>query len=134
MAQCTASKANGQRCLQNVAVEGAKCVFHDPARAEAAQAKGRETAAAKRREANVRTVSADEAPPNPETIAECAAYASWALGAVTTGVIDARTAREITGLLGRIQSALKESKTVDEIAELRADMAELQRARVGVVR
>ena len=136
--QCSATTEAGHRCRQRSTVnDTGLCLLHDPKRralAQAARRKGARASAKAKVAGRIKTVSPEEAPANPTTIAEVAGYASWALGALTTGAIDARTAREITGLLGRVQNALKDSKVVDEIAELRERMDEIQRKRVGVVR
>lgn len=135
---CKAIKADGVRCGQVSTLNAdGLCMFHDPGRklvAQAARKKGGVAAAKKQREGRILTVEASEAPPNPKTIADCVEYASWALGAVTTGLIDPRTAREITGLLGRVQMALRDSKVADDITELRERIDEIQRDRIGVVR
>ena len=99
MAECTALKADGTRCRQGSSLNNdGLCLFHDPARkreAQAARKRGAKASAKAKMAQRIKTVDACEAPPKPETIADCVAYASWALGAVTTGAIDSRTAHEI---------------------------------------
>ena len=135
---CKAIKPDGTRCLQvSTLNEEGLCLWHDPERkrqAQAARKRGSKASNKKRMDGKIRTVSRDEAPPNPTTIAECVAYASWALGAVTTGAIDSRTAHEISVLIGQVQRGLKDSKISDDVAELREQLAELRRGTVGAVR
>ena len=135
---CKAIKADGTRCRQISSLnEDGVCLWHDESRhrqAQAARKRGAKASHKKKMDGRIRTVSASEAPPNPTTIAECVAYASWALGAVTTGAIDSRTAHEISVLIGQVQRGLKDSKISDDVAELRAQLAELRRGSVGVVR
>lgn len=63
---------------------------------------GRRGARAKhsRRSANtVRTVPVEEAPAPPKTLEDAVGWLSWITHSVTTGRIDARTAKEATGAL-----------------------------------
>ncbi len=136
MAQCTAIKDDGERCGQKMSAEGL-CVFHDPGRkrqAQAARRKGAKASHKKKMDGRIRTVDASEAPPAPETIEDCAKWASWAVHAVAVGLIDARTADAVGKLLNALQRALKDSKVEADVAELRTKLAELRRGSVGVVR
>ena len=131
--RCEGMKADGVRCQIVVADGTTFCIWHDPSqagrrRAASARKRGAKASAKKKLDGKIRTVDASEAPANPTTIAECVAYASWALGAVTTGKIDSRTAHEISVLLAQIQRGLKDSKLVDDVAALREQIAQLRKA------
>ena len=126
--RCQAIKADGKRCGQknNLSSEGL-CIFHDPERkkqATEARRKGQKASTKKRLDGKIKTVSASEAPPAPETIVDCAKWASWAVHAVAVGSIDARTGDTVGKLLNALQRALKDGKMVDDVAALREQIAE----------
>ena len=130
--RCEGVKADGVRCQIVVTGGTTFCIWHDPSqagrrRAASARKRGARASAKKKLNGKIRTVDASEAPANPTTIADCVAYASWALGAVTTGAIDSRTAHEISVLIGQVQRGLKDSKISDDVAALREQLSELKR-------
>ena len=137
-AQCKAIKSDGTRCRQGSSLSDDRlCLFHDPDRKRAAtiaRKRGGKAAQKKRMDGKIKTVSVSEAPPAPETIDDCAKWASWAVHAVAVGLIDARTADAVGKLLNALQRALKDSKVEADVAELRTQLAELRRGSVGVVR
>lgn len=132
MPQCQAIKPDGQRCRQGSSLsEEGLCLWHDDGRkrqAQAARKRGVKAAQKKRMDGKIRTVSVSEAPPAPETIKDCATWASWAVHAVAVGSIDARTGDTVGKLLNALQRALKDSKLADSVAALREQIAELRGA------
>ena len=130
--QCTATTKAGTRCRQSSTVnETGFCCHHDPLRARhmaALRSRGGKASAKKRIEGKIKTVDASEAPPPPESIADCASWASWATHAVAVGRIDARTADSVGKLLNALQRALKDGKLVDDVVALRAQIADLRGA------
>ena len=105
-------------------------MWHDPDRkrqAEAARRKGAAASTKKRLDGKIKTVDVSEAPPAPESIGDCAKWASWAVHAVAVGLIDARTADAVGKLLNALQRALKDSKLADSVAALREQIAELRK-------
>ena len=137
--RCEGVKADGVRCQIVVADGTAFCIWHDPSqagrrRAASARKRGAKAGHRKKLEGRIKTLPDETSPSDPGTEAEIASYLSWTTGEVRRGGLDARTGDTIGKLLNAQLRALKESKTADEIAELRAQLAEIQRSSVGVVR
>ena len=132
--QCTATTQKGEQCRQHSTVDASGlCLIHadDPTRKRqlaAARSRGGKTAAKRRIDGKIRTVDASEAPPAPQTIEDCATWASWAVHAVAVGSIDARTGDTVGKLLNALQRALKDGRLVEDVTTLRAQIAELRRA------
>ena len=135
--KCEGTKPDGERCRITVADGTRLCIWHDRSqagrrRAATVRKRGGKESARKKLEGRIKTVSASEAPPAPETIQDCARWASWATHAVAVGLIDARTADAVGKLLNALQRALRDSKVESDVAELRAQVAELRRGSMRV--
>jgi hypothetical protein len=125
---CKATTPEGAPCRQTTSVspETGLCIWHDEARREEANA-ARERGREKRRRPEARTVTPDVAPATPRTLEDAVTYAAWAVTAVTTGVIDARTAREISTLLTTFRMGLEKRDLLRQITELRAKLTEYEK-------
>ena len=134
--QCTATTKAGERCRQASTVdETGLCLLHDPARKRqvlSIRRRGQKAATKKRRENSIRTVAAGVGPEDAETEAEIATYLSWITGAVKRGDLDPRTGDTMVRSCNAQLRARKESKTVEDVAELRAQVAELLRGSMGI--
>lgn len=125
--RCQAIKPSGDRCKVewNLSEDGL-CYFHDPLRAverAGAQKKGQRRSASSRRSGRPVTVSPEEAPPPPETVEDAVIWASWAVHAVATGRIDAKTSHEIAYGLNALQRALEKTRLNDEIQDLKQQVS-----------
>ena len=136
MAQCQVIKADGKRCGQSSSLNQAGvCLWHDPERKRAAtmaRKRGGKAAQKKRLDGKIRTVAAGVGPEDAETEAEIATYLSWITGAVKRGDLDPRTGDTMVRSCNAQLRARKESKTVEDVAELRAQVAELRRGSMRV--
>ena len=134
--QCEHIKADGERCkvTWGVSESSGRCFCHCPERAEEraeSRRKGQAQSAHVRRRSVFRTVPPDRAPPRPETIEDAAAWSSWATLAVATGQLDARTAREIAGLLRVLVSAVEKGALTAQVAELKRQVAALRKGKAA---
>jgi hypothetical protein len=126
---CKATTLAGDQCRQSTSLnEQGLCIWHDASRkaeADAARARGGEGNS--RRKPDIRTVAAEDAPPTPETMDDAVAYAAWAVNAVATGAIDARTAREVNYGLTTFRMGLEKRDLLRQITELRAKLREYEK-------
>jgi hypothetical protein len=110
---CTAVKADGTQCrIKNNLSATGLCLAHDPARRDEAQAARRKGAATRhndRRGTNIRTVLPQDIPHGgePKTLDQVADIAAWAIRAVATGQMDARTGREVGNLCQAFTGVVK---------------------------
>jgi len=130
--QCRGLTPTGDRCqvTTNLSPEGL-CLWHDPAREEAAQAARRRGGKRRpsRKQADVRVVDPDTAPDPPETLDDIVTWASWTAYAVATGTVDARTAREISYALSTLRTGLEKRDLARDVARLRRDLDQLKKGR-----
>ncbi len=68
----------------------------------------------------------DECPPIPESQADAAAWAAWAVHAVATGKLDARTGGEVSKLLNAFRQCLEKAEAREELEKLDELKAQLQ--------
>lgn len=132
-ARCHATKADGSACgaVANIGASGF-CVWHDPDRqAEAATLRHRGATSDKR--SPIITVEASALPTAgpPESIADVVSWAAWATRAVAMGVIDARTAREISSLLTTLRHSLERRDLAKQVETLRRQVQELKRLKAS---
>ena len=80
--------------------------------------KGQKQSAANRRKVLYRTLPPGRCPPPPETCEDAVKWSSWATMQVATGQLDARTAREIAGLLRVFVAAVSKSELEKRIRDL----------------
>ncbi len=125
-ARCTFVRASGARCKVTFALSPAGlCMAHDPqrrAQVEAARAAGGATAGslvAKRAE-KYRTATPEHLPQRrpPKTLDDVVRWSSWAGWAVTTGLIDHGTCRELNRSLGTLGNALNKRDLLRRIRDL----------------
>src|SRR5688572_9242464 len=112
------------RSVLNLSTETGRCVQHDPTREQVRRtivSAGGKAAAQARRSA--RAALPARVPKAPKTIADAERFASWLTYAVTTGVIDARTAHEAAVCLREFRGASEKRILELEIKELRAELA-----------
>ena len=121
--------AKGEPCSSTLGLGATGlCVVHDPARADKAAATrsaGGRAAAAKKREAA--TARPADCPAAPRTLADAVRWSSWAMLAVATGDIDARTGHEIGYLVNAFKAAVEKRDLERQIEELRAELAEARK-------
>lgn len=130
--RCSHVKDSGEQCGMKGNLreteDGALCIWHDPTRRRKAQrmrAKGAKAVAEKKRRAKIRTVEMTEALEPPQDIEDVARWLSWTAVAVSTGKVDARTAREVTYALRALLDALERVEQSEQIEELRAQLEAL---------
>lgn len=136
-ARCGHVKDDGDRCGVRIALNprNGLCVWHDPerrGRASEMRAKGgRNTGRARRQSPArpVRVVDVTETPgPPPETLEDALLWASWAVHAVATGKMDAKTGHEVGFLLRAFLDGRRHLDKVDErIRKLQETLRKLQR-------
>jgi hypothetical protein len=132
--RCQAIRSRGERCKVDFGVdpESGLCWHHDPKRADerrrAASQGGHSTAAIQRGNRR-RTALAEDVPPEPQTVEDAIKWASWAVRAVATGVIDVRTAHEVGYVLRAFLDGRKHLDSVDSrVKALRKTLKELREA------
>lgn len=125
---CGHPKRSGGTCRQVVAAEGDVCIWHDPARQkEATEARQRAAAKTNAQRRKTRTADPSEVPEPPKTIHDAIEWASWAVHAVATGKIDARTAHEMAYTLRAFMDGRRHADSVDErVKELAAKLDKLK--------
>jgi hypothetical protein len=115
--RCSYVKSSGSRCKVDFGLsEDGHCWHHDPAKAAArrrARERGGAVTASKSRKLKMRTALEDEVPAAPQTVEDAIAWASWAVTAVATGKIDARTGHEIGYVLRAFLDGRKHLDSVD---------------------
>jgi len=130
MAKCIQVKANGERCGMDVANEGERCIWHDPGRrkeAREARRRGARRANQKRQTKGARTADPSKVPDRPRTVEDAVEWASWAVHAVATGEIDARTGHEIGYVLRAFLDGRKHADAIgDRVKELAAKLKTLR--------
>jgi len=135
---CGFEKEDGTRCgaYFGLSEQNGYCFHHDPLReAErtAAKSKGGKVAGSKRKRHGV-TVHETEAPPRPKTLKDCVDLASWAIVAVLTGKIDARTSDSAEKWIRTMMALLKETEQAEELEALREKVEELSRINIRAVK
>lgn len=131
--RCPTVKADGEQCGQKMNLQpDGLCLWHSPLAAETAQEariRGGERCGEARRakRGEVKTVTPADAPPIPETLEDAVTYAAWAVHAVATGQIDARTAREVNYGLTTFRMGLEKRDLLRQIRELRAKLTEYEK-------
>jgi len=127
--RCHGTRKDGRPCRVafGLSADGL-CLTHDPARAEvlAAARQARTAASHAKRQENRDKVPHGMPRRRPRTLDDVVQWASWALIAAATGVIDARLAHEIAVLCTTFRGALEKREYVREIKELRTRLASLQ--------
>jgi hypothetical protein len=123
------ARTTGRPCRQIVDEPGVRCIWHDPYRQEEARAarrRGAESTNARSRRV-VKTADPLAVPGPPKTIEDAIEWASWAVWAVATGGIDARTAHECGYVLRAFLDGRKHLDSVDtRVKELSAKIRRLQ--------
>ena len=116
------NKADGTPCESpHVDPDTSCCPAHGPGAAARMRERGRrgaEATAAKNRGRG--TVDAEQAPEPPESMADAADIASWAIAAVITGQLDPRVSREVSNMLREYRAARKESDLDQRVRALEA--------------
>jgi antirestriction protein ArdC len=129
---CSFVMASGRGCRSPVGKDGGLCLFHDAARARKAseaRSKGAATTNAKRAATAVRVAELDALPNKLESLEDAAEFGSWIVIAVTTGVIDARTAAEASRALRvYVDSQKHVDKSDERFRALEKKLAELRDA------
>jgi hypothetical protein len=87
---------------------------------------GGNTTAAQRRKFSQKTITQAEALSPPETAADAVKWASWVTWATACGVLDKGTAREVSYSLRTLLNSLDRAETEEAIAELQAQVRQLQ--------
>jgi hypothetical protein len=133
MNTCTFTKDDGTRCqVSNGLSDAGLCIWHDPERRQQVaemRSKGARTANPKRAKHTARTVSAEDAPPAPESLEDCVRWSSWLTVAVTTGVLDARTTKEAVQAIRELRASLEKRDLEREVADLKRQLAAIQKPR-----
>jgi hypothetical protein len=127
--RCGFIKADGEQCSLRSNLretpDGARCIWHDPARtreALAARKRGGAARQGQKRAASTRTVSELEAPGVPRSLEDIADGLAWISHAVLTGAIDPQTAREATAALRALQPALRDLTLAGRVKALETEL------------
>jgi hypothetical protein len=123
-------KADGGSCGAQAQRGRPYCFQHDPDQAEAAadaRRRGAGTTNKRRRRTQIRTADPSDVPARLESVEDAIAWAAWAARAVATGEVDARTGKEVGGLLKVFLDGKKHADSVDKrVKELREKIRQLQ--------
>jgi len=118
------------RSALNLSPEDGLCIAHDPERVDEARAMrvaaGKATGLANRKR---RAASPLVVPKPPRTLQDAVEWSSWAMHAVATGEIDARTGHEIGYLVNAFKAAVEKRDLLAEIEALRAELASARASR-----
>jgi hypothetical protein len=127
---CGAPTKAGTACrvTMNLSQVSGKCIMHDPERLaarQALQAAGGKAAGVVHRRAK----AADPAivPAAPKTLEDAVKWSSWAMHAIASGELDARTGHEVGYLVARFTEALNKRDLLRKVEELERKLAEAQR-------
>ena len=131
----------GEPCgtAMNLSPTSGLCVHHDPARVDEARALYKTGAAAAARATHLRRIERQVTTPDnmpreePDTLARLARWHRWVVRAVATGLVDARTAREITGSLKELRPVLVQIGLEKRVKELEAELRKYKK-RLGAQR
>ncbi len=136
--RCVAVKDNGRRCGSRSGLNPTNglCLWHDPdreERADGARARGRENARKQKRRRprrGIRVVEEWDLPgPPPQTLEDALRWASWAVGQVAVGRLDAATGNVVGSLLrAYVQGRSQLDRTDERIAALQDALRKLTRA------
>jgi len=126
----------GTPCRSALGLDDAKglCPHHDPLRAELmreTRAKGGRKAHEVRR--RMKAALPHEVPKPPKTLQDAVAWSSWAMYAVATGEIDARTGHEVGYLVNAFKAAVEKRDLLTEIERLREELAEARKGRLQAI-
>lgn len=118
---CRARTASGRVCRIENNLRDGLCLWHDPQRAQQAKAARRKGGQGRvaQRNTDRKTVDVADALDAPETLDDIAQWASWCAHSVAVGLIDARTAREISYALTTLRGTLEKRDLAKELRELR---------------
>ena len=117
MAQCNYTK-DGKPCRSRIGIDkSGRCFTHSELRHRVkAREEGRRRGGHSTNQR--RTVMPHETPPPPETLVDVAAWLKWIAVSVTTGRIDARTAREATAALRELRPTLEKIEIGERMKEM----------------
>lgn len=131
--RCKGKNKDGSQCRVEFAVDrkSGLCYQHNPkwkGHREWARAEGGKVAAENSRKNYRRTASPEDVPGPPTTAGEAVRWAAWATWAVSTGIIDKGTAREVSYGVRTFLASLETAEHEEEIQELKQTVRELQGA------
>lgn len=118
-------RADGEPCRSTLGLgTTGLCLQHDPERANEAHLL-RSTGGLAARDAKIKAKAAlpDGVPKAPKTLEDAVQWSSWAMYAVATGEIDARTGHEVGYLVNAFKAAVEKRDLLQEIEKLRAELA-----------
>src|SRR6266536_941870 len=134
--RCTFVRSDGSRCRGAFGLRDGRCVVHDPDRREQAQAArqagGAATAlVATQRSGKYRVATPEQLPTRrpPKSVDDVVRWSSWAAWAVTTGLIDPGTSRELNRSLGTLKEALSKRDLLRRIRDLEAKLKRYEQER-----
>jgi|GEM_PF-3003851 len=126
---CVGVNKDGRSCNTRFGLsEEGYCFSHDPLRAvEFAASRRARSVASGARKQELQGSLPPGMPRAPKTLDDSVRWASWAMHAAASGIIDARLAHEIGVLVTAFRGALEKRDMLKEIAKLRADLAEAKK-------
>ena len=130
--QCPAITRGGTRCQQRAYLnpETHLCLWHDPTRADEAQAarrRGRETSAKEAAEREARMIDAADPPPMLElTLDGVSKQLGWIAQQTLVGSMQPRIARAATYALSQARHALTQADLEVQLKAARAELAKLR--------
>lgn len=95
---------------------------------KAGKASARARAARGRGNGEALTVSADETPGAITDLDACVRWSAWLANAAVTGMVDSRTADVATRAIREFRQSSEAANVAEEVAALRAELAELRGA------
>ena len=116
------------RTSMNLSADSGLCVQHDPARAvarAAMQAAG--GAASKVAKTKAKAAEVHDIPKAPKNLEDAVHWSSWAMHAVASRTMDARTGHEVGYLVNAFKAAVEKRDLLREIEQLRRDLAEARK-------
>lgn len=134
----------GEPCGSTLGLSGANglCLAHDPERVQQQRAMAKEggraarakdlKARAEERAARAELAKLEMPEGPPQDLEGAVRWSSWAIHAVATGAIDARTGHEIGYLVNAFRGAAEKRDLEKELEKARASLELLRRGRAGV--
>lgn len=130
MPRCNAMNVRGERCGGPARVGRSYCNTHDAevqVERQAARSRGGQTAKSRRQlGAQVRVLKPEELPRLPTTLAELGDFQRWLLEKGATGLIDARTLKELGTVARHLGETMRDQATFERIRALTDEIERLK--------
>lgn len=124
--QCRGITQSGERCpMQGGLSEDGLCLWHDPERAEEAQAA---RLRGQKNRGNGPKPPEGEPPRPPETLNDLISWTAWIVSETAAGRLDHRTARALTYAIATSRVAMERRDLGEQVRKLERQLKQLKQA------